>query len=305
MNYDVTVDRDKYIGGSDIPAILGISPFKTRYELLCEKAGLVEDEFKGNDFTAYGDAMEPTIRAYVNEKYKAHFEPDRKFQGEDIRYHADGVDADIETVLEIKTTSRTYDDVNKYRTYLVQLLKGMEVYAFKKGILAVYHRPADFDTEFDPERLQIFEIKSGDYKELTETILEEIDRFRADLQLLKENPLLTEEDFQPKAVIAAAQEVIALETRMAEYKELKKQYKAMKQNLYEAMLAANVKSWTMLNGTKITRVDGTPASVKTVEEFDVVSFKRDHPKLGKAYTKELVKETAARSGYAKITPPKE
>ena len=35
---DVTKDRDKYIGGSDIAAILNISKFKTRWQLLKEKA---------------------------------------------------------------------------------------------------------------------------------------------------------------------------------------------------------------------------------------------------------------------------
>ena len=34
---DVTKDRDKYIGGSDVPIIMGLSPFKTRWQLLREK----------------------------------------------------------------------------------------------------------------------------------------------------------------------------------------------------------------------------------------------------------------------------
>ena len=46
MEFDVTIDRDKYIGGSDIPIIMGISSFKTRWDLLLEKAGLKEDTFK-------------------------------------------------------------------------------------------------------------------------------------------------------------------------------------------------------------------------------------------------------------------
>ena len=63
MEYDVTIDRDKYIGGSDIPATMGISPFKTRWDLLQEKAGLKADEFTGNQYTEYGKIMEPQIRA--------------------------------------------------------------------------------------------------------------------------------------------------------------------------------------------------------------------------------------------------
>ena len=43
--FDVAEGRDKYIGGSDIPVIMGLSPFKTRWQLLLEKAGLEESSF--------------------------------------------------------------------------------------------------------------------------------------------------------------------------------------------------------------------------------------------------------------------
>ena len=62
MQDTVKQDRDKYIGGSDIPAIMGISQFKTRYQLLREKAGLEQDTFTGNKYTEYGNIMEPKIR---------------------------------------------------------------------------------------------------------------------------------------------------------------------------------------------------------------------------------------------------
>ena len=35
-------ERWRYIGGSDIPAIMGISPFKTRFQLLQEKAQIID-----------------------------------------------------------------------------------------------------------------------------------------------------------------------------------------------------------------------------------------------------------------------
>ena len=65
----VTVDRDKYIGGSDIPIIMGISSFKTRFDLLLEKAGIKENDFAGNKYTEYGNVMEPKIRNFINEKF--------------------------------------------------------------------------------------------------------------------------------------------------------------------------------------------------------------------------------------------
>jgi putative phage-type endonuclease len=50
-------DRKIYIGGSDIPVIMGENPFKTIDILLQEKAGLIEP-FKGNKYTQYGNEME-------------------------------------------------------------------------------------------------------------------------------------------------------------------------------------------------------------------------------------------------------
>lgn len=302
MDYDVTIDREKYIGGSDIPCIMGISPFKTRYQLLLEKAGLATDDFGGNKYTAYGDEMEPKIRDYINAKYNTRFCPSQIIV-DDLRAHTDGFNG--EAVLEVKTTSKIHKMLAGYKIYLVQILFYLELNGVDKGILAVYKRDEEFNTDFSAKNLQIFDVSAGDYKILTKEIFAEIDRFRADLQRLKENPLLTEEDFQPKEVVELSKKVIAFETRMAEYKELEKQYKDVKQKLYNAMTAADVKSWTMPNGTRITRVDGTPASVKTVEEFDTERFKREHPKLGKEYTKEVIKETAGRAGGIRITLPKE
>ena len=48
---NVTENRYKYIGGSDIPIIMGISTFKKRFDLLLEKAQLKTDDFQGNEYT--------------------------------------------------------------------------------------------------------------------------------------------------------------------------------------------------------------------------------------------------------------
>ena len=74
---DVKVDREKYIGGSDIPIIMGISHFKTRFDLLLEKAKLKENDFDGNDYTEYGNTMEPKIRQYINVLFKRDFKEDK------------------------------------------------------------------------------------------------------------------------------------------------------------------------------------------------------------------------------------
>ncbi len=301
MEFDVTIDRNKYIGGSDIPIIMGISPFKTRWQLLLEKSGIEENEFKGNDYTEYGHIIEPQIREYINSSRGTNFEPSRIIEG-DFRAHTDGFNG--LSVLEIKSTSQIHETVDKYKIYLVQLLKYMEVNKVNQGVLAVYSRPDDFNTEFDPKRLQIFEIEAEKYKDLLQTINAEIGRFRADLVRLKENPLLSEEDLQPTELITLSNKVIALENRMAEYKAIEAEQKAMKQELFEAMLKHNVKTWELFNGTKITRVDGTEPTVELVEEFDEKAFKKEQPEQYKLYTKTVEKKKSGRSGYVKVTFPK-
>lgn len=302
MEYDVTLDREFYIGGSDIPCIMGISPFKTRYELLLEKAGLREDDFAGNRYTVYGQKLEPQIREYINGQMPTgeKFEPNKVVDG-DIRCHTDGFNGHC--VLEIKTTSHIYETLDEYKNYLVQLLLYMEKNKVKSGLLAVYKRDEEFSTDFSPENLSIFEVYADDYKTLTEEINAEIERFRADLKRLKENPLLCEEDFQPNELVALSQKAIALENRMTEFKAIEKQYKEMKQALFEAMQKHNVKSWEMPNGTRITRVDGVEASTETVTEFDEEAFKSENTELFEKYQKTVTKKKAGRAGYVKITMP--
>jgi hypothetical protein len=298
MEFDVTIDRDKYIGGSDIPIIMGISPFTSRWELLLEKAGLKERDFQGNKYTEYGHIIEPKIRAYLNEKYNTNFEPNRVING-DFRYHADGFNG--KCVAEFKSTSQIHDTVDEYKIYLVQLVKGMEENKAKKGLLAVYDRPEDFSEEFDPDRLQEFPIRAKDYTDLLAEVNFEIDRFRSDLAALKENPLMTEEDFLPKSVVEAANKVAVLECRMAEYKAIEAEYKSMKQALYEAMAKYNIKSWETLNGTKITRTDPVQQTEETVQELDAELLKKEMPKVYEKYLCTFKKINPGKAGYVRVT----
>jgi putative phage-type endonuclease len=302
MEYDVTIDRNQYIGGSDIPVIMGISPFKTRYELLLEKAGLRDDDFSGNRYTEYGKVLEPQIRDYINAQMPTgeKFEPNQVING-DIRCHTDGFNGF--SVLEIKTTSHIYETLDEYKVYLVQLLLYMQENKVSEGLLVVYKRDDDFNPILNVENLHIYHVIAGEYKTLTDEINAEIERFRADLARLKENPLLSEEDFQPDELVLLSNKAVALEQRMAEYKTLEEQYKKMKQELYEAMQKHGVKTWEMPNGTKITRVDGASAVTETSMEFDVEAFKAENEELYGKYQKTVTKRKSGRAGYVKITMP--
>lgn len=294
----VIKDREKYIGGSDISIIMGISPFKTRYELLIEKAGLKENDFEGNEYTAYGDVLEEKIRNYINETLyqKNLFKPNCKIIGK-FRGNCDGENRN--SILEIKTTSKIHNNIDEYKTYLVQLLKYMEVFEKEKGVLAVYSRPEDFNEEFDNKRLQIFVIDIDNYKDLLKEINEAIEKFLIDLEKLKENPFLTEEDLLPKDLTIFANSVLQLESEVIKAKKIIEKYEEEKEKLRLAMINANVKKWETPNGIKITTIDETE-DVK-INVFDEETFKKENKELFDKY--QIKKTKKGRKGSLRITLP--
>lgn len=291
---DVKTERYKYIGGSDIPIIMSISPFKSRYDLLLEKAQLKDMDFEGNKYTEYGNIMEPKIRQYVNVFLSRDFKED-KLEHDDIRCHFDGIDDT--SVLEIKTTSIIYSRVDEYSVYLVQLLFYMMNAGKKDGILAVYERPEDFDENFDSDRLHIFTIDIAKYDNLCKEINEAVEQFRIDLNKLKENPFTTEEDLVNQSVVALAHEVIKLEEQLQSYKELTKKYDDFKLRLKTAMEENGVSHWETPNGTKITLVEDKED--KIVKKFNADKFKEENEPLYNKYLEDKVQK--GKAGYVLIT----
>ena len=295
---NVTIDREKYIGGSDIPIIMGISSFKSRFDLLLEKAELKENTFDGNEYTEYGNVLEPQIRQYINEFIEGGFE-EGKYIENDIRCHTDGING--ETVLEIKTTSQIHSNVNDYKTYLVQLLFYMEYTKRERGLLAVYERPEDFDETFNKDRLTIYTINIKDYKELVEKINKAVDQFRIDLQKVKDNPLITEEELMPSDLTELSNKVLELEKQLAAYNDLVKQRDIFKERLHNVMTDKGVKNWRTPNGILISNVlDGED---KEVQKFNESKFAEENADLYKKYLETKIQK--GRKGSVRFTFPKE
>lgn len=297
----VIKDRDKYIGGSDIPILMGISPFKTRWELLKEKAESSGDSVVmsfTNQQMEYGNEMEEKIRGYINTKYDCKFVPEVKIV-DDLRGNCDGLYED--TILEIKTTSIIHKEVDKYKTYLPQLLFYMQLWGKENGMLAVYERPEDYSTRFRQKKLHIYRINIADYEDLVLEINRQIERFRVDLANIKGNPFLTEEELQPKEITEIADRAMSFELQLRALKQVEEQAKAIKTQLKNMMQEKGIKSYVTNSGVKITLVpDGEP----TVEwKFDEEAFEEANPTLYKHYLKP--KQKKGRTGYVLITIPKE
>lgn len=304
MQDSVNQDRDRFLGGSDIPVIMNLSPFKSRYDLLLEKAGYKADEFEGNVYTEYGNTLEPIIRDWINTnnphpfkegKHVREAEPDELIG---VRIHTDGENDDA--ILEIKTTSQVYESVYDYKLYLVQLLYYMVLTGKPYGLLAVYERPEDLSVEFNSNRLHIFKVCLDEEQGLVDEINRAIELFLTDLAKVKANPLITEQELLPAEIPDITERILALESQLAYYKKVEAQIKEDKARLKKAMEAASVKSWTTPNGYKITLVADGEDTVKKV--LDEATFKKDNPELYDKYQKDkLVK---GKSGYILITEPK-
>lgn len=295
----VTQDRDKYIGGSDIPIIMGISPFKTRWQLLKEKAEPTGEGIT-NEYTnpqiEYGNEMEPKIRDYINEKFGVNFTPDVKIVG-DLRGNTDGVSQDC--ILEIKTTSIIHDDVRKYKAYTAQLLFYMDLYGYENGMLAVYERPDDYSTRFKRKRLHLYNISIYDYSDLLAEIRKQVQMFREDLAKLKGNPFLTEEELQPMEITEMVDKILVFEDQIKAMKRTEELIKNLKAELKAAMQASGIKKYTTNSGVQITLIpDGEP----TVElKFNEKKLKNDDPDLYEKYLEPTPKK--GRAGYVRITIP--
>lgn len=319
MQESVNQERWKYIGGSDVPVIMEISPFKSRFDLLLEKAQYKDDDFSGNVFTDYGNKMEAKIRDFINENCLPenikpfaegkHIKAIPKAWGKamskqmKIRAHTDGENK--ECILEIKTTSQIHEELSGYRIYVVQLLFYMMITGKQRGLLAVYNRPDDLSEEFDENLLQLFPIDLEDFTDECKNIIESITRFLADLEKVKSNPFITEEELLPAEIPDITSRIIAFEQQISMMKKMEEKIKREKERLKDAMQASGIKSWASDNGYKITLIPDSEDVPVKVTSFNEERFKADHPEIYSQYVETKNAIQKGKKGYVKITAPKE
>ena len=95
--------RRNFIGASDAPIIMGVSPWRTPLQLYQEKTGLI-GPCKENAAMARGTAMESEARAKFESIMKCKVNPMRLFASdpEFLMASLDGIDKDGKIVVEIK-----------------------------------------------------------------------------------------------------------------------------------------------------------------------------------------------------------
>lgn len=100
--------RKKYIGSSDIAAIMGKNPYRSAYQVWLEKTGRKEP-FKGNEFTKHGEEYESEARLALMDQVDDDFAPKIIFDNEN-RFIAslDGINFDGDKGCEIKCPVKRY-----------------------------------------------------------------------------------------------------------------------------------------------------------------------------------------------------
>ena len=164
-------NRPGVISGSEVGAILGLSPFTSAVTLWAEKTGRIERDVVGNTAMRLGQLVEPAIRQLYAENHVDHVvEEVGTYAAPSASWmHAnpDAVCIDATGqgyILEIKHTATFWDDVPEH--YKAQVFWYMFVFGLKKAVFAVVNAG----------RYKEYEVIWDDFE--WEAILQQVKKFR-------------------------------------------------------------------------------------------------------------------------------
>ena len=164
------------ISGSEIGAILGLSPFTSPYTLWAQKTGLLTPDPVGNISMRLGQLVEPAIFQLFCEQHPDYqvFEAGSYAHKDYSWAHAnpDGIGIDElgnAFILEIKHTATFWDSVPEH--YRAQVLWYMWVFDIKRAVFAVVNagRYKEYEVLFDEFEFAAILDKVIRFKKLIET----------------------------------------------------------------------------------------------------------------------------------------
>ena len=199
---NVETDRNLYIGGSDLPSILRLNKQygTTLIQFAKEKLKIIPTNFQGNEYTRYGQFMEPHVRNYINSMYDYDFKEESIIDRTKMyRGNCDGIDKKKKTLLEVKTFGSKLD----IKLYEPQCQFYMELFDIEECLLVGYKRPASFytgidysldndaeffDLNFNEESIVVYKLKRD--RDMFTKIEIEINKFKYLLTALREEEIL-------------------------------------------------------------------------------------------------------------------
>lgn len=168
---DVTKNRNKFIGGSDVAAILGLNRYKTAYEVWEEKKHNIKT-FEGNQVTEWGKKLEPVIILHFEQLNNVKvFDNNARYISKEYDFigcHPDGIcTINNENVLiEVKTVST---DAYKFwgnslpMEYYCQVQHNMYVLGLKKAKFIYLVLDSRFYSEIDVNYDSEYMVEQNNY----------------------------------------------------------------------------------------------------------------------------------------------
>ena len=276
-------NRRKGIGGSDAAAVLGLSKWKTAYDVFLDKTGQSEPT-PDNDAMLWGRLLEPVIRQQYADRTGREVAMPSMLTMADKPYivaNVDGLCAD--RVLEIKT-ARTSKDWGEEGTdevpmqYFLQCQHYLMVTGKPVADVAVLIGSADFRIYTVEANEKLFGVMQTAYAEFWNN------------HVLTGNP--------PEAVsyadavarykqsngqsIEATPEIVAALDALADASERVKEAEKLEEDLKGKIMTFMGENET-LTVDGLTRVSWKTA--KAAERFDSKAFKAAHPDLAAEFTK--------------------
>lgn len=154
--------RKKGIGGSDAAAALGMSPYKSKYTLWCEKTGLIDGSIEDNEAMRQGRDLESYVAQRFCEatgkkvKRSSYYYRSREnpFMQANVDRLVVGEDAGLECKTVNALTRTKYDKGDIPIQYYLQCLHYMTVTGMRKWYIAIlvlgvgfYYFEVDWDDE--------------------------------------------------------------------------------------------------------------------------------------------------------------
>ena len=283
MEAPVTVDRSRFLGGSDIAAILGISPWRTALDVYLDKVQPREESHDPSRMRVLsrGKRMEPYIVDLLSEETGLAISArNARYTDPEIPFLAAEIDAEAETGenIEIKTVSpfkarewgeQQTDEIPIH--YTAQVQHGLMVTGRRLCVLGVLIGADDFRiyrVERDDETIAaIREREIAFWREHIEARVPPDPTTAADIKMLYGRDAGT--------AIEASEDVLRA---LNDYRNLSDQAKAISAQAE----AAKERIQLFMADAAILTVGGKPAATwksQSAKRFDQSAFKAAHPDL--------------------------
>lgn len=286
----VLEQRKKGLGGSDIAAICGLSPWKSAYQVWLDKTGRSNGQ-EQNDAMAYGTMIEPVIRHWyeqhtgqkVNVPSRILVHPTHDFMLANLDGHTE------DRVIEIKT-ARSNSDWGKPGTdevppyYLTQGHHYMMVSGFEL---------VDFVVSFAGTMPVVYTVEAD--AEIQDMLLEKESEFWNMVKSDTPPPPTTLQDMllafpQSKGIsVTASAQIEASVSRMKAIKHDIKKMEGEEEKIRAEIMAAMGEADTLTDLARKPLV--TWKSGKSSSVFDSKTFQEVHPDL---YRKFTIEKSASR-----------